>query len=121
MLTATDQGVYVLKVTNTIVPDLELVSYDVEHEHITGMDEVRKREFTIYPNPVKGSTMNISVPDSKLVDRLEIVDATGNVVKTQKIENNLNSINISTLSDGIYIVKVIYSDAQIQVQKLIVK
>jgi Leucine-rich repeat (LRR) protein len=31
-----DQGTYVLKVTNTIVPDLELVSYDAELSIITG-------------------------------------------------------------------------------------
>lgn len=116
-----DQGVYVLKVTNSIVPDLELASYDLTVSYITGMDDISEKGFTIYPNPVKGSTMNISVPDANLVDILEIVDATGTVVKTQQIESNLNSINISTLSDGIYIVKVIYADAQIHVQKLIVK
>jgi Leucine-rich repeat (LRR) protein len=116
-----DQGVYVLKVTNTIVPDLELVSYTVTVSYLTGMDNNSIADFTIYPNPVYGSMLNISVPGSKTADRIEISDVTGMVVKTERIENNLNSINVSTLSKGIHIVKVIYTDAHYQVQKLIVR
>ncbi|MEZ5082118.1 MAG: T9SS type A sorting domain-containing protein [Bacteroidales bacterium] len=118
---STDQGDYILKVTNSIVPDLELVSYNVTVSYITGMNEKAIADFTMYPNPVNGSTLNISVPGSKSADRIEILDATGNVVKTERIENNMNNVNISTLSKGIYIVKVIYTDTQSQVQKLIIK
>ena len=116
-----DQGTYVLKVTNTIVPDLELISYNAEVSIITGLDDVEEIEFSMYPNPVQSSNLNLTVPNSESVKKVDFIDITGQIVNTQHLDNNVNSINISTLKEGIYMVKVIFNDSQYQVQKLIVK
>ena len=116
-----DQGTYVLKVTNTSVPDLELVSYDAELSIITRMDEVVVEDFAMYPNPASGNTINISVDDHQAIEGLMIINGSGQVVKTERLSDRNNSVDISKLVNGMYIVKIIYKNGSYQIEKLIVK
>ena len=119
--TASDQGIYVLKVTNTIVPDLELTSYDVTVSYITGIGNNEIADFTMYPNPATGNSINISVENSETVERILIINGSGQIVKTEMIVDQSNIININNLTQGLYFIKVEYNNGQFQMDKLIVK
>jgi internalin A len=119
--TANDQGVYVLKVTNTSANELELISYNATVSYITGIDNLEFAGFKIYPNPATGGSMNISLENSEAVDRILIINGSGQIVKTEKIADQNNQINISDLVNGIYIVKVDYKNGESKTEKLIVK
>ena len=118
---STDQGVYVLKVTNTSVSDLELTSYDVTVSYITGIGNSEIGNFAMYPNPTSGNSINISVNDPEAVEGMVIINGSGQIVKTEKIADQNNQINISDLVNGIYIVKVDYNNGESKTEKLIVK
>ncbi|MBI5220016.1 MAG: T9SS type A sorting domain-containing protein [Bacteroidia bacterium] len=62
---------------------------------------IRNREIRIIPNPVKESfTVFSDIPYSKI----EILDITGKLITTQK--NKTGEINISTLTEGLYFIKI---------------
>jgi len=116
-----DQGTYVLKVTNSTVPYLELVSYDAEMSIITGLDEIEIAEFKLYPNPASGNSITVSVDDPQTVEELMIISGSGQIVKTEQLSNSNNTIDISDLNNGIYIVKIAYKNNSYQIEKLIIK
>ncbi|KAB1158181.1 DUF4397 domain-containing protein [Flavobacterium luteum] len=60
--------------------------------------------FTIFPNPVS-SILNISIPKDKKIYGTRIVDATGRTIKNDTLVKN-NSIDISNLSNGIYMLSI---------------
>lgn len=59
----------------------------------------------VYPNPVT-NTLNLSVLGEPRNSVLNISDATGKVVLTQKIMNNPQSVDVSKLAKGVYQLKV---------------
>ncbi|RLD56612.1 MAG: hypothetical protein DRJ05_11055, partial [Bacteroidetes bacterium] len=116
-----DQGIYVLKVTNSTVPDLELTSNDIIVSYITGIDDIVVGNFEMYPNPSTGNSINISINDPEAVEEIMIINGSGQLVKTEKISDQNIVININDLTKGMYFVKVTYKDGQYQMEKLIVK
>ncbi|PWI30197.1 ribonuclease [Flavobacteriaceae bacterium LYZ1037] len=56
----------------------------------------------MFPNPAKGNVVTISTNDDILV---EVYDILGKKIKSQNISSNLNKLDISRLSKGIYLVK----------------
>ena len=119
--TMVDQGLYQLKVTNSIVPDLELESNDIEYSVIIGMNDIEEQSFSIYPNPVSGHKLNITLHNADQVEDFVIMNAAGQVVKTEYLSNNISEVDISNLNSGIYIVKIQFSNDLYQIEKLIVK
>jgi len=59
------------------------------------------RELSIYPNPVKGSTLNITNADSS---EFSIYDLSGKKISSGKISDNTVSVN--ALPKGVYLIKV---------------
>ncbi|HCN11874.1 MAG TPA: secretion protein, partial [Chryseobacterium sp.] len=59
------------------------------------------RELSIYPNPVKGSTLNITNADSS---EFSIYDLSGKQISNGKISDNTVSVN--ALPKGVYLIKV---------------
>jgi hypothetical protein len=81
----------------------------------TGVAEIEEIAFNIYPNPAVNE-INISVEDNAQIDILKIYNQLG-----QKImqENNVtNTIDISTLPKGIYIVELVSGNSSVR-QKMI--
>lgn len=77
--------------------------------------------FTLFPNPV-GGELSVYLEDKKL-DRLEVIDLQGRVLLDQKsleLKSGISSVNVSTLLDGIYFVKV-YSGGESAVKRFIKK
>ena len=79
-------------------------------ESTVGLDEENSSEISIYPNPSSGNfNLNISNVNTASVD-VEITDVSGKVILSN-IFNTTNgsvneSINISNVDDGVYIVRI---------------
>jgi len=71
--------------------------------------------FKMFPNPVYGDQVNFIVNDATTIN---IYNVLGKLVSTSKITKNSNVVNISTLTSGIYLVK-IQSEKQYIAKKLI--
>ncbi len=79
-------------------------------ESTVGLDEANSSEISIYPNPSAGNfNLNISNVNTASVD-VEITDVSGKVILSNVYNTNNGSINesinISNVEDGVYIVKV---------------
>ena len=71
--------------------------------------------FKMFPNPVYGDQVNFIINDAATIT---IYNVLGKLVSTSKITKNSNVVNISTLTSGIYLVK-IQSEKQYIAKKLI--
>jgi hypothetical protein len=70
----------------------------------------------IYPNPVKDK-VNLSIPDKqKYIYQIELINLFGQCVL---IRQNTNSFDVSNLSQGLYIMRIILSDSSMTIKKLI--
>ena len=71
---------------------------------------------SLYPNPASDV---LNVENIEEVQSIEITDLNGRVVKIVTVEENdvLQSINVSTLSNGMYIIKKIKRDGQMEAAK----
>ncbi|MCD4731473.1 MAG: T9SS type A sorting domain-containing protein, partial [Bacteroidales bacterium] len=65
--------------------------------------------------------LNITVNDPNQVENFMIINGSGQVIKTEQLSNRNNTVNISDLTNGIYIVKIAYKNNSYQMEKLIVK
>jgi hypothetical protein len=70
----------------------------------------------LYPNPAKDF---INVEDIQNVQSILVMDLSGKVLRTIAVEENeiMRTVNISNLSDGMYILKKIKQDGQIEAAK----
>jgi hypothetical protein len=80
-----------------------------------GISEFNESRTTIYPNP---ATNVLNVISEKEIRNVEIYNVQGQLVKS--ISDNVNSIGISELNDGIYFVK-IYTENGTATHKFIKK
>lgn len=83
---------------------------------VLGINDFEKNnKFVIYPNP----TSNIVHINSEIDGNIQIVNQLGQTVKTSKVKaNEINTLNIENLTDGVYFVKV---SNQTESYKLIIK
>jgi len=70
------------------------------------------------PNPANGLAM-LSIPDGKQGD-IQIVNALGRVVLTQKITSSQTTLSLSLIPTGTYYLNLLYSDGQRESLKLVV-
>lgn len=82
-----------------------------------GTSDLNGAEFTYYPNPVK-DVLNISAKSN--VSKIEIFEMSGKQILSQNAEDKNIKLNLSTLSGGVYIVKVT-SDKTTETFKIIKK
>ena len=91
-------------------------------ESTVGLDEVKSSEISIYPNPSTGNfNLNISNVNAASVD-VEITDVSGKVILSNAYNTNNGSvnesINISNVDDGVYIVRV--NGGQSMVKRIVI-
>ncbi|MPS71999.1 MAG: T9SS type A sorting domain-containing protein [Chryseobacterium sp.] len=80
------------------------------------VSDVDQNNFRFYPNPVKDELTIISKNEA---NRISIYNAAGQLVKDSEIKNN--KVNVSDLSIGNYIGKIILKNGQTQTIKVIKK
>ncbi|MEM0939649.1 MAG: S8 family peptidase [Bacteroidota bacterium] len=75
----------------------------------------------IFPNPaIEGDFLTIITSEFDEIPVLEIIDAQGMIVKTQKVHSTLDQISTSTLSAGIYYYK-FYADGENYIGRILIK
>jgi hypothetical protein len=67
-----------------------------------GLNQFDSKNISIYPNPVQNELF--VVLDNQEIKKMNIFDLSGKVIKT--IDTDTSQIDVSDLSDGIYILKI---------------
>lgn len=80
-----------------------------------GIHSLKASEMTVYPNPASGKVY-INARQTSVIG---IYSMTGQLVKQQQVDPSQNSIDISNLHSGLYLVKMM--DTEGKAQKLIVQ
>ncbi len=110
--------IYIDQVTVTGLSSANRASGDhlVALHSLRTSNDLTREEFTLYPNPVSGHILNISLdPYTKATFR--IVNTLGQLVKSGQLEQQ---INISSLKTGVYIFEINDGD-EITTQKFLKK
>jgi hypothetical protein len=85
----------------------------------TGINEILANSISVYPNPNNG-VVNINLTAELTKNSsIEVYDAFGKSVIKLVLSNELNSINISNLDNGIYTFKVLNNTNTVKIGKLI--
>ncbi len=71
-----------------------------------GIEEIENNTISIYPNPTNG-LLNVSIINKTSdMNLIEIYDSMGKLVVKENLVNDLSSINVNHLSNGIYFIKI---------------
>lgn len=98
--------------TKSLVTLSDVVTVTQEDLTVTGINNSEKNLYlSLYPNPVI-DVLNIN--SSKAISDLSILDATGRVINFA----NSNTMDLSNLSSGIYIVKITFEDNSSIIKKI---
>lgn len=73
------------------------------HTQTLSIDTVNTIDFSIYPNPISGSIINIRTKNNQAITAARIFDITGKQVLNQK--NPSNQIDVQGLHNGMYILQ----------------
>ncbi len=100
---------------------MEIDNLSVEAEATASIREHLSSQFSVFPNPVS-DVMNVKNLKNALINKVEIIDMNGRVVKSVELEGTLSEVqvNVYGLESGIYILNV-FSDEEITVKKIIKK
>jgi hypothetical protein len=98
--TATVNGAYAVIVTS--LEGCEDVSDCITIDAV-GLDQMNISDMNVFPNPTNGE-VNVSLPENVSVT-VQIFDAQGKLVAEQANVNNNDKLNISTVTPGVYMVK----------------
>lgn len=86
-----------------------------------GTSDFEKNEFSLFPNPAKNS-ISIKLSNENLATKIAVFDLTGKLILSQKLENNPeNTISISSITKGIYMVSVETENGISYSKKLIIE
>jgi len=120
-----DEGVYPLTFhvtayvkifgTSTTQSDtLNIYSITISDDPNAGVSLIKTEVFHIYPNPAQDI---LYIKSSLDIDRLSVCSIDGKEIFCQKASQ---SIDVSTLSNGLYLVKLRASDGSVYYQKVII-
>lgn len=78
-------------------------------------------DIKIFPNPNTSGTLKITA-SSAIIKKIQITNITGHLVleKNFNLPESTQQLNVNTLTNGIYLVKIITGDGQTFTQKLII-
>ena len=99
-------------------PSLGLVNY-IPFLEDDGVNESDITSFEVWPNPVSDGSFTLTL-ENAIPSELVSYNVNGQMVKTQRIDNSVNTIRIDTMESGIYFVE-LKNDNGTKVKKLIVK
>ena len=84
---------------------------------VSGINDIVKNSIKLYPNPAN-EILYIALEHAS---KLEIINASGQIVESTNVKSETTSINVSHLNSGIYFVKVIDNAGNVGTQKLIIE
>lgn len=74
----------------------------------TGINEIKESEFYVFPNPASTKLTIFYSDNKKLNSLIEIINSTGSIVRKEYLQNTFGKyeMDISTLSNGLYLLKI---------------
>lgn len=87
---------------------------------VAALNNKRQIQFALYPNPVQ-TELNIVLPSNLDKATVEIYDILGKRINQNKLKSSFNTVNISNLNSGIYIIKIIGADNTYGVKQFVKK
>jgi len=99
-------------------PNLGLVNY-IPFLEDDNVSESNTTDFEVWPNPVSYGSFTLTL-ENAIPSELVIYNVNGQMVKTQRIDNQTNIINIESLGSGVYFVEV-RNTSDKSVKKLLIK
>ena len=121
--TLQDEGTYYLRITNTLVPDLTLLTEDIVVEIgaiLTGINPLDNREVEIYPVPAQERLfINMDDPFNGTL-LIRVIDVSGKEWKRKKVQktDRPTQLDVSQLRDGIYTV-ILQMEEKVFVKKIV--
>ena len=85
--------------------------------NLLSVDTVEQLVFSMYPNPVKNT---VYVNSNTTNSEMSVYDITGKVMLNKQLELGENTIDVSSLSSGVYLARFI-TENNVQTKKLIVE
>ncbi|PZR11666.1 MAG: hypothetical protein DI539_20530, partial [Flavobacterium psychrophilum] len=74
-----------------------------------GLDDVEKFTFRYFPNPVVD---NLQLEASEAITNVKVYSLTGQLVMDKQMNNQTETVNISHLESGVYIVKISFGEIE---------
>jgi hypothetical protein len=91
--------------SNAVYPNLGSYILKWTQNTATSVNEnVKNSEITLYPNPVS-NMLHIEIVNSKTDETITITDLPGKISLTQPVINNKQTIDISNLQNGVYLIR----------------
>ena len=84
------------------------------------VNEEQKIKFVMYPNPVE-TELNIVVPSNIKTAQVEVYNILGKMVLSRKIDAAYNTLNVSNLNAGLYLVKIVADNNTFGVKQFVKK
>lgn len=82
----------------------EVASVLSEQDYVTSVSEaVAHNQLMVFPNP---ATNELNISNATVGQTVSILSVSGQVLVSQTVQNTIQSINVSSLSKGLYFVKV---------------
>ena len=97
--------------------ELYFTDFDMTLDNPEFNENELKNNVVLYPNPTTG-TFHIKTPDNSQISQVKIYDLLGKEMSFSTQNNS--ELDLSSLNDGIYLVKV-YTDNSIYTSKIVVK
>ncbi|MFD2914848.1 T9SS type A sorting domain-containing protein [Psychroserpens luteus] len=108
-----DSGIYHCEITNTIVADLIIERADISLTVDSSLSINDNDIFKIktYPNPVKNwLTLDVGIQGEF---KTSLADVNGKIILEQTFNTSIASLDLSSLSSGLYVLKLFSEDRQI--------
>lgn len=75
--------------------------------------------FSVYPNPVEGSTITIASPSP--TGTAYVIDNTGAVINTFNFVDKVSTIDLKSIDAGIYMIRIITSDGKDETMRIVIR
>ena len=99
-------------------PSLGLVTY-IPFLDNDAIEESENTAFVVAPNPISNGSFTLTLENAQ-PSEMVIYNLNGQLVKSQMIENSVNTINVETLESGVYFIEVKNNEER-RVKKILIK
>lgn len=99
--------------------DPAVASLIVKEAIASSINDITSENFVVYPNPTS-SLLNLELKEG-MEGQYEIVDMIGRRILKNPINDRISSIDISLFNKGIYLLRLLDENGQVQIVKKIVK
>jgi len=89
------------------------------NDDVVNIDEMQNKEWTLFPNPASDK-INLIIEDLDQSIQANIYDMHGRLVQSHPVNKEKTTIDISTLTKGVYIFKTVIKD-RVMTQKILIE